>query len=98
MRYALVSLLLLAVCTLFIQLHAGNTSNFYRPAAEDPESTTAEARSAGEKQLGSVSCEEAHALIRAKKNDQSLREGLWQLNNQDECPVLSPEAYAALSQ
>lgn len=48
--------------------------------------------------LGSISCEEAHALIRAKKDDRSLREGIWQLSNKAECPVLSREAYMALNQ
>lgn len=50
------------------------------------------------KGLGSVSCEEAHALIRAKKDDRALREGIWQLSGRAECPVLSREAYMALDQ
>lgn len=100
MRYTVVGLLIIGLCAFFIQLGAGGNAFYQTASSEDGSLASAnkeKAESMG-KGLGSISCEEAHALIRAKKDDRSLREGIWQLSSKAECPVLSREAYMALNQ
>lgn len=100
MRYTLVSLFLAVICFFFVYAQASadgfsNNQTTVQIPEKSKEKTTA---IKGGQDMGNVSCEQAHALIRTKKNDRALREGVWQLKQAEQCPVLSREAYIALNQ
>lgn len=99
MRYTLVSFVFLSFCFLVITA-SSNGSNWYTGAQNTgiskAKADKAKPVSSSFGALGKMSCAEAHALIRMKKDDQSLRSGMWQLKTGKACPVLSKKAYLAL--
>jgi hypothetical protein len=101
MRYTLVSFIFLSFCFLVVAV-SSNGSNWYKGAKNGTESKAetekVQSVSSASSEVGKMSCAEAHALIRMKKDDQSLRSGMWRLEQGKACPVLSEEAYIALQQ
>ncbi len=99
MRYTLVSFMFLSFCFLVIAVSSSGSgwynsgdNNAISKAKPDKVKQVSSTSNA----LGRTSCAEAHALIRMKKDDQSLRSGIWQLKQGKACPVLSEKAYIAL--
>ncbi len=98
MRYTIVTLIILGFCFTGIVLDrhsSGNQSRNLNASLTNGKQPLEITLKSGA-DVGNMSCAEAHALIRMKKNDESLRSGIWQLENQRQCPVLSSEAYLAL--
>lgn len=101
MHYTLVAFIFSGFCLLFISASSSN-GNFYLDTGSkgkgNVETEKVSQASASSAAVGNMSCAEAHALIRMKKDDQSLREGIWQLEQRNNCPVIREEAYIALQQ